>query len=308
MEPYVSVNAVFSEDRLHPEGRNRRFKFVSPGFFGTVGIPVVAGRDFAWTDLHQRRAVAVISENLAREMWGSPAAALGKRIRESPESPWRQIVGVAGNVFDDGAQAPPPPMAYWPAVMENFEGDRIRVRRSTTFAIRSSRTGSDGFVKDIQQAVWAVNPNLPLTRVQTLGAVYQGSVARTSFTLLMLAIAGAMALLLGLVGIYSVIAYAVAQQTREIGIRIALGAQPGELQRMFVRDGVVLAGIGVICGSVIAVGATRLMSSLLFGIDPLDPATYLAVSIALIAAAAIASCIPAHRAMAVDPVDALRAQ
>jgi len=308
MEPFVSANMLFAEDRIHAEGKSRRFKFVSPGYFGTVGTPLVAGRDFEWADLYQRRQVAVISENMARAMWQDPATALGKRIRESPEGPWREIVGVVGDVFDDGVHARAPVMTYWPALMENFEGDRIRVRRSMTFVIRSSRTGNEGFLKDIQQAVWAVNASLPLARVRTLRDLYEGSLARTSFTLVMLAIAAAMALLLGLVGIYGVIAYAVAQRRREIGIRVALGAQPVELQRMFIRHGVVLAAIGVICGLAAAAGVTRLMSSLLFGISPLDPATYVAVAVVLIGAAALASYVPAHSATAVDPVDALRAE
>jgi hypothetical protein len=269
---------------------------------------VIAGRDFEWADLHQRRPVVVISENMAREMWRVPAAALGRRIRENPESPWREIIGVVGNVFDDGVHAAPPPIAYWPALMENFEGDPIRVRRSMTLAIRSSRTGSEGFLKDIQRAVWVVNANLPLARVQTLKTIYEGSLARTSFTLVILAIAASMALLLGVVGIYGVIAYAVAQRTREIGIRVALGARPGEVKRMFIRQGVILAGIGTIGGLGTAVALTRLMSSLLFGISPLDPATYLAVSLLLIVAAAIGSYIPAQKATAEDPVKALRAQ
>jgi putative ABC transport system permease protein len=308
MEPFVSVNVLFSEDRIDGEGMRRRFKFVSPGFFATVGTPLLAGRDFAWTDLHQPRAVAVISANMAREMWGDPAAAVGKRIRENPESAWREIVGVVGDVFDDGVHTAAPTVAYWPAVMENFEGARIRVRRSMTFVIRSSRAGSELLLRDAQLAVWAVNGSLPVARVQTLGAVYEQSLARTSFTLVMLAIAAAIALLLGLVGIYGVIAYAVTQRTREIGIRVALGARPGELKRRFVRHGIVLAVIGVICGLAASVGLTRLMSSLLFGISPLDPATYAAVSFVLIVAAAIASYIPVHRAIALDPVKALRAQ
>jgi putative ABC transport system permease protein len=308
MEPYVNANMIFSEDQLQTEGTTRRFKFVSPGYFGTVGTPVVAGRDFEWTDLQQRRPVAVISENMAREMWRDPAAALGKRIRENPEGPWREIVGVVGDVFDDGVDARAPIMTYWPALMENFEGARIRVRRSMTLAIRSSRTGSEGFLKEIQQAVGSVNASLPLGRVQTLGAIFERSLARTSFTLVMLVIASAMALLLSVVGIYGVIAYAVTERSREIGVRLALGARPGELKRMFVRQGIGLAAIGVICGLAAAVGLARLMSSLLFGISPLDPVTYVAVSLGLIAAAAIASFIPAHSATAVDPVDALRAE
>jgi hypothetical protein len=269
---------------------------------------MVAGRDFEWTDLNQRRPVALISENMARELWRDPAAAVGKRIRENPEGPWREIVGVVGNVFDDGVHAPAPAIAYWPALMENFEGERIRVRRAVTLAIRSSRTGTEGLLKDVQQAVWAVNASLPLARVETLESIYERSLARTSFTLVMLVIASAIALLLGLVGIYSVIAYAVTQRTREIGIRLALGAPPGGLKRMFLRQGLILGLTGVIAGLAVAVAVTRLMSSLLFGISPLDPATYFLVSGVVIVAAGIASYLPAQRAIAVDPVEALRAQ
>jgi putative ABC transport system permease protein len=308
MEPFVSANTVLSEHQPQSEGTTRRFKFVSPRYFETVGTPVVAGRDFEWSDVSRRRPVAVISENLAREMWRNAAAAVGKRIRENPEGPWREIIGVVGDVFDDGVHAPAPMIAYWPALMENFEGERIRVRRGMSLVIRSSRTGSDGFLKDIQQGVWAVNASLPLARVQTLDAIYERSLARTSFTLVMLVIAASMALLLGLVGIYGVIAYTVTQRTREIGIRIALGAQPGELRRMFLRQGLVLGLTGVVSGVAIAVAVTRLMSSLLFGITPLDPATYFVACAVLILAAAVASDIPARKALTVDPVKALRAQ
>jgi predicted permease len=308
MEPFLSANAIFSGDRTGADGRTRRFKFVSPGFFATVGTPMVAGRDFTWAELQQRSDVAVVSNSMAREMWGSATAALGKRIRESPAAAWREIVGVAGDVFDDGVHAPAPATVYWPAVMENFEGAPLRVRRSITFVVRSPRSGSEGLVKDAQRAVWTVNGSLPLTRVRTLEAIYEQSLSRTSFTLVMLAIAAGLALLLGVVGIYGVIACAVAQRTREIGIRIALGARPRELKGTFVSQGVRLAVIGVICGSAAAAVATRLMSSLLFGISPLDPATYLGVSIVLISAAAIASYIPVHRAIAADPAKALRAQ
>jgi putative ABC transport system permease protein len=308
MEPYVSANALFTADQIGTEEKIRRFKFVSPGYFGVVGAPMIAGRDFEWADLHQRRPVAVISENLARELWHEPATALGQRIRESPQSPWREVVGVAGNIFDDGVHTVPPAIAYWPALMEQFEGERVRVRRSMTLVIRSSRTGSEGFLKEIQQAVWAVDGNLPLARVQTLKARYERSLGRTSFTLVMLTIAASMALLLGVVGIYGVIAYAVAQQTREIGIRLALGAQPGEVKRMFIRQGIVLAAVGAIGGLGAAMALTRLMSSLLFGVGGLDPATYGLVGLVLIVAAAMASYIPARRAVAIDPARALRAQ
>jgi predicted permease len=311
MEPFNDNDALLVEDHAYAKGQippMRRFKFVSPGFFQTVGTPLVAGRDLTWTDVNDHRPVVVISENLARELWREPVTALGKRIRENPANPWREVVGVVGDVYDNGVLERAPTMVYWPGLMENFWRDRIQVPRSVTFAIRGSRTGTDGFLKEIREAVWAVNPSLPFAQVRTLSDVYGRSLARTSFTLVMLAIAAAMALALALVGIYGVISYAVTQRTREIGIRVALGAQHGELKRMFVRDGLVLAGVGVACGLAAAFPLTRLMTSLLFGVSPLDPATYVVVSLVLVTTAALASYVPAHRATAVDPVEALRAE
>ncbi len=146
------------------------------------------------------------------------------------------------------------------------------------FAIRSTRAGTEGLLAEAQQAIWSVNGRQPVFLVTTLKALYDQSMARTSFTLVMLAIAGGMALVIGIVGIYGVIAYVVSQRTREIGIRTALGAQPAELLGMFVRHGLWLAGVGAALGLVAAAGLTRLMSSLLFGVTALDPVTYAAVS------------------------------
>jgi len=176
------------------------------------------------------------------------------------------------------------------------------------FAIRTKRAGTDGFLTEARQAIWSQNANLPVFLVRTLQDLYDQSMARTSFTLVLLAIAGGMALILGIVGIYGVIAYAVSQRTREIGIRMALGAQPAGLQRMFVRHGLLLAGIGAAIGLAAAAGLTRLMSSLLFGVAAFDPVTYALVAAVLIAAAALASYFPARRATTVDPVQALRAE
>jgi predicted permease len=280
---------------------------VAPGFFATVGTPIVAGRDITWADVDQRRPVAILSENVARETWQHPERAIGKRIRQGT-GPWREVIGVVSDVHDEGVHEPAPPIVYWPLLMADFWHQPVHARWTVTFTIRSSRAGSESFVKDIQRAVWQVDAGLPLTNVSTLSALYERSMARTSFTLVMLVIAAALALLLGIVGIYGVIAYAVTQRTREIGIRVALGAPHGQLRRMFMRQGVVLAALGTLCGLTAAIGLTRLMSSLLFGISPLDPATYVAVSMVLIASAALASYIPALRTTSVDPVEALRAE
>ena len=254
------------------------------------------------------RRVAMVSENLARELWRDPAKAIGRRIRGNLKDPWREIVGVVGDEHDDGVNQKAPTIAYWPVMMDEFSSNKPFMERGPAIMVRSSRTGSSGLVHDIGQAVWTVNPDLPLSNVRTLGEVYDKSLARTSFALVMLAIAGAMALLLGLVGIYGVISYSVSQRTREIGIRMALGAPQTDVTRMFVWHGLRLSVLGVACGLAGAMASTRLMSSLLFQVSPLDPATYFGVSCGLVAAAALASYLPALRATGIDPVDALRAE
>ena len=302
---------VTAEGKIYQQGIPplRRSKSISPGLFRTLGTPLVAGRDFTWTDIYDNRQVAVVSENMAREMWGAPTDALGKRIRVGQVGPLNEIIGVAGDVYDSGVHQKAPTIVYWRAGVQRHPGvSGPFVPRSVTFAIRSERAGTDDLAMRISTALWEVNPNLPLARVQTLAEVYSRSMSRTSFTLVMLALAGSMALALGIVGIYAVLSYVVSQRRREIGIRLALGAQHGEVRRKFVRHGLVLAGVGIAIGLLAAAGLTRLLSSLLFGVSPLDPVTYTGVPIILAMAAALASYVAVHRATAVDPVEALKAE
>ena len=302
-------SAMTAQDR--PEHRptppNRHVRFVSPGSFQTLGTALLAGRDFTWSDIYDRREVAIISENLAREFWGSPSAALGKRLREFyTPSPWREIVGVVDDVHDDGAHRQPPATVYWPtqSTDRSFGIPGYQPRR-VAVVIRSDRAGTESLLDEVGDAVRSVHPSLPLAEVRTLAEVYDESMARTSFTLVMLAIAAAMALLLGLFGIYAVIAYAVSRRRREIGIRLALGAQPRAIRRLFVRRALTLAAIGVVIGLAGAAGLTRWMGALLFGVSPLDPLTFAAVPFVLAGAAVVASYLPARRASAVSPVEAL---
>jgi predicted permease len=302
---------VFIEGRTYAEGQLPHlnwYKFVSPGFLATLGTPLVAGRDLTWTDTYKKIPVALVSENLAREYWRDPSEALGKRIRMSAKDDWREIVGVVGDVRDDGVNQKAPTSVYWPLFMDRFASDDIFVRRDVAFAVRTSHAGSESFLKSVREAVWSVNPNLPLAGVHTLDYYYGKSLARTSFTLIMLGVAGGMALLLGVVGIYGVIAYSVSQRTREMGIRMALGAQQEKLTRMFVSHGLSLAGIGVACGLLAAMVSMRLLSSLLFNVKPVDPLTYAAASLGLVATAWLASYLPSRRAATVDPIEALRAE
>jgi putative ABC transport system permease protein len=311
LEGFNSNDPVGAEDKTYDPGKIppiRRFKFISPDYFRTVGTPLVAGRDITWTDVFDDRHVVVISDNMAREMWGSSQAALGKRIRVANIDHWREIVGVVGDVYDDGVHEPASTIVYWPMMVSKFWGNERFVARSLTYVVRSERTSTDAFLAQVRQAVWSVNGSLPLALVRTLQDVYDRSMARTTFALVMLAIAGGMALLLGLIGIYGVISYAVSQRTREIGIRMALGVDHKEVKRMFVRHGLVLAGIGIVIGVGVAAGVTRLMASLLFHVSPLDGLTYVAVSLVLATAAVLASYLPARRAAGLDPVEALRAE
>ncbi len=306
-------------DTIYAEGQSvtpnevlplRLYKYVSPGFFHAAGTRLVAGRDYSWAEVYGSRPEVVVSDNLAREMWGSPGAAVGKRIREFPGMPWLEVIGVVQNVFENGLQEKAPEIVYWPSLGRGYFGPSpiATAMTAVTFVIRSNRAGTESFVDQIRQAVWSVNPSLPVASVRTMQEIYDRSMARTSFTLVMLALAGAMALVLGIIGLYGVISYAVSQRRREIGIRLALGAEPSELKKMFVRQGLTLACIGVAIGLGAAAGLMRLMKSLLFGISFLDPLTYAAVPIVLVAAAMLASYLPARRASAVDPVEALRAE
>jgi len=300
---------VFAEDRVYSEGQIptlRLFRFVAPGFLKTMGTPLVTGRDLTWSDAYDRRPVAMVSEGLARELWGSPAAALGKRVRETSKSAWREIVGVVRDVHEDGLDKKAPTTVYWPVLMREFEGDGMS--RSLALVIRSPRVGSESFLKEVERAVWSVNPSVPLASVRTMQSVYERSMARTSFTMVMLGLTAGMAVLLGFVGIYGVTSYAVSQRTREIGIRLALGARGPALTGMVVLDGLKLAAIGAVCGLAVALGLSRLMAALLFGVGAADPATYALVAVTLLSAAMIASYLPARRVTKVDPVEALRAE
>jgi predicted permease len=311
MDGRNSMDILFAQDRAYAEGELppvRRFKFVSPGFLATMGTALIAGRDITWEDTYQRIPVAMISESFAKEYWGDARNALDKRIRVGNTDDWRQIVGVVGDVYDNGVDKPASTSVYWPVMMDRFEGQKEMLRRGLGFVIRSPRAGSQAFLNEVRETVWSVDPNIPLANVHTLGYFYTQSMARTSFTLVILAVAGAMALLLGIVGIYGVIAYSVSQRTREIGIRMALGAQKKALVGMFVQQGLWLAGVGILCGLGTAFAVMRLMSSLLFKISPADPVTYAAVTLGVVVTAYLACYLPSRRAASVDPVDALRAE
>jgi predicted permease len=316
MDGWGNVNPFYVQGQiLDSDGPrlSRRHKWIGPDYLSTLRIPLVIGRTVTWDDIHARAPVALLSESLAREVFGSPEEALGQLIAARPDPPqWKEVIGIVADVRDDGMSQPSPALVYWPHVTLGFwEGDaadQVQVWRGAGFAVRSSRLGTPGFVEEIQEAIWEVNPNVPVEQIRPLRAHMAESMAETSFTMILLGIAGLVALILGVVGVYGVISYAVSQRSRELGMRMALGAQPGALKGMVLRQGLVLAGLGIVLGLTLAVGLTRLMTALLVEVDPVDPITYSLVAMGLLAVALSASYLPARRAANVDPMTALRVE
>ncbi len=285
----------------------RRLKWAAPGYFDAMGMRVLAGRAMTWADVATRAPVAVVTADFAREYWDSPAAAVGRYIGSGTmgERTWREVVGVIGEVRDDGLEQDPVAVVYWPMAMNDYWDQPLLVPTSLVYTVRARADAMPGLLPRVQKAVWTVNPNLPLAEPRPMSRVLERSLARTTFTLVMLALTAAVALLLGAVGLYGVVSYSVTQRTREIGVRMALGAASADVSRMVVREGMVLVATGLVLGAAAAVALTRFMRSLLHGVAPVDPITYFAVATLLAAVAVLASWLPAHRAAATDPVHAL---
>src|SRR5262245_24826491 len=304
MDGISSNDPIFVEDFPQPEGQIptlRRFKWVGEGYVETMGNTLIAGRAITWRDVYGNAPILMVSENFAREFWGDPAKAVGRRIRQNMKNPWREIIGVVADERQDGVTKPAPQIVYWPMLMHDFWETPVFAQRSVVYSIRTSRLSTAGFLNEVQQAVWRANGNLPLANVRTLSEIYDDSMAQTSFTLVILGIAASVTLLLGIVGIYGVIAYVVAQRKREVGIRMALGAAAGEVQRLFLRHGSVIAGVGLLIGAAASAALMKLIGSLLFGVSPFDPVTYGASVLTLGAIALLATWLPSRQATRVYP-------
>ena len=304
-------DGILKEGQSYTQGNfppMRLFLKVSPGVFDSLGTRLKAGRDLTWADIYGGRKFVLLSENLARELWGSAQDAVGKRVRGGNVDAWREVLGVVEDVRHSGAQQPAPEVVYWPTYGQLHYAPITVSTRAVSFSVRTNRAGTGTVLNEIRQAVWSVNAALAVANPETMREIIGRSMARTSFTLVMLAIAGSMALVLGLIGIYGVVAYAVSQRTREIGIRLALGARPADVRQMFVRYGLGLCAIGIAIGVGAAAALTRLMKSLLFGVAPMDPITFAAVPVTLLLATLAACYLPARRVSAVDPVECLRGE
>jgi putative ABC transport system permease protein len=282
----------------------------SQDYFASMGIPLIEGRSFRDDGTDRPSHEMIVSRSFARQYWPN-GSAIGKRVKSGgPDAPWSTIVGVVGDVHDEALTKPAEQTIYQPLVMviqpQPGAPDSIIADNTMSLTIRTSGDAMALFPA-VRREVWAMDRNLPLVNVRAMSQVVESAMARTTFTLIMIGAAAGVALLLGAIGIYGVISYMVSLRTREIGVRMALGAQSTEVRRMVVRQGLVLAVIGVGIGLAGALALSRLISSLLYGIAPHDPLTLGVVTVGLLAVAAVASWLPAMRAARIDPIEALRA-
>jgi putative ABC transport system permease protein len=278
------------------------FQAVSPGYFATLGIPLVRGRLIAPDDRNGNLRVAVVSQTFVRKFLGTREPIGHQFARTGPGTPSVAIVGVVGEIRRDGKEAELWPQVYLPAAQTDLYPVRL-----ASLAVRAAGD-PHGLVPGIQRAVWSIDPDQPITGVRTLDEVLSASMAQRRFNMTLLASFAMLAVGLALVGVYGVVSYAAAQRTREIGIRVALGASRRDVVALVVRSGLRWSLAGVVVGLMGAYAATRLMTGLLFGVSPTDPATFAAMAVAMIGVAVSASYIPARRAASVDPISALRAE
>jgi putative ABC transport system permease protein len=278
------------------------FRTVSPGYFKTMSIPLISGRDVAWSDTNTTEMSIVISESMARLFWPNEPA-IGRRVkpgRPQDPTPWLTVVGIVADVRHVDLVRTPRPAMYVPAAQDRATGDVLR-----DWVVRTNGDPA-ALMPSVRTAVWSVDDTLPITRVQTLDHVKSAATAAQQFNLLLVGLFGVLALVLAAVGLYGVTAYHVSQRTRELGIRVALGAKRPALVRLVLAHSARLTLIGVAIGTIAALALTQVMTTLLFGVSARDPMTFVGVAVVLVAVSLVASFVPARRATRVDPVVALR--
>jgi predicted permease len=280
--------------------------WATPGYFETIAIPLLEGRTFESRDHEARKGAVVVSESFAKRFWPTESA-LGKRVMPGlpgKDAPWYTIVGVVGDVRIEALETPPEPTVYFAVIGQG--GDYGDWNLQTMTVVLRATTPPAALASLVRDRVRALDPNLPLVRTLTGEEILSQATARTSYTMMLIAIAAGVALFLGVIGIYGVISYVVKQRTREIGVRMALGAEGRAVSGMVVRQGLRMTLAGVIMGVAAAAFATRLMSAILFGVESLDPWTFVSVPLFLLAVATLASYVPARRAASLSPVESLR--
>jgi predicted permease len=269
----------------------------TPGYFEAMGVPIVEGREFIPEDHNGRLGSMIISESIKRQYWPNESA-LGKRLTTAG-APAR-VVGVVGDLHDTGLEIPAEQFVYKP--MLDSVGGGVRPMMMTV------RTSGDPnlLVPGIRAAVEGIDPDLPITDLQTMDDILADSLSRTSFTMTLLVLAAVVALFLGSVGIYGVLSYVASQRTAEMGVRLALGADAGTIRKIILSQGMVLAALGIAVGLGGSIALGGVLSSLLFGVSPADPVTLVSVSVVFLAVAAASSLIPAERAARTPPQVAMR--
>jgi predicted permease len=287
------------------------FKVAAPGYFDTMRIPVRRGRDFDSRDAAEDVRHVIVNQALADRYWPGEDP-IGKRVRVAAGGtptppPWSTVVGVVGTERQDGLRRPPRPLMYYPlngtttSAAPGFVDYRVLdfVVRGPDMPARASA---------LRDAVWSLDRALPLAAMRSMQEIIDRSIVEFTFTMLTLGIAAAMALILGAIGLYGVLSYAVTLRTREIGVRVALGAPPSRVMRSVIANGAAIAAIGLVVGLAGAAALTRFLSGLLYETEPLDVPTFAAMSGALFVVALVASYLPARRAASVSPVTAMRAE
>jgi predicted permease len=275
---------------------------ISPDYFRVIQTPLVEGRFFTEDDEDGKLPVAIIDEATAKRYWPDRDP-VGRRLRirlrfgRNPVNPWSTVVGVVKNIKHDGLDVDGVPHVYVP--LNQFLG------RSLSLALRTSLPAST-LEAQIRGAIQSIDPGLPVFNVSSMGEVLDASLASRRFSANLVAGFAAVAVLLASIGIYGLLAYIVGQRSREIGIRMALGARRNDILRLFLRKGVALAGVGIIVGMIFSASTASMLASLLYGVRPHDPAVFLIVPLILMAVALLASYIPARRAAKVIPIVALR--
>jgi len=300
------------------------FKYASANYFETMRISLTAGRTFERADHEERRNSVIVNEALARQYWPDQDP-IGRRLQpgggaEPDPDNWYSIVGVVGDTRGNGTTAgagsngglegDPAPVIYLPLVpvaREDDEGNPVDMWevRNPMFAVRTADNPT-ALADPIRRRIWDMDANLPIANLRTMNELVDDAMVQKSFTMMLLLAGSAGALLIGAVGIYGVISYLVAQQTREIGVRMALGARTQDIGRMVLTRSLLITAIGIVLGVIGAGFLTQLMTSLLFGVDPLDPTTFASVIVTLLAVASVAAYLPARRASHIDPMEALR--
>jgi predicted permease len=277
---------------------------VSRDYFRTMRVPLLAGRTFGPEDATRPTLEAIVSRAFARRYWNG-ASPLGKRLRPSIGGAWYTIVGVVGDVHMASLDTPAEQFIYFPLVTPGDSAEPLVVPRVVAIVLRTAGDPTR-VAAPLRAIVRRVDPAVPTYAEQPLTAVVSGAAARARFVLLMLGVASLVALAIGAVGLYGVLAYGVTLRRREIGVRIALGAGAADVSRMVARRGVLLASLGVAVGLAGALATTRFMHGLLYDVSPTDPVALAATCAVLLCVAALASWLPARRAAAVDPMEALR--